>query len=64
MKDEIVVTFMNSKTRQKVPDIPDEAVVITDLLQDDIIVTVPQDEFLEWLLIGRNKVDISLSIWQ
>ncbi len=52
MKDEIVVSFMNSETRKQVPDIPDEAVVITELLQDDMIVTVPRDEFLEWLLNG------------
>jgi hypothetical protein len=46
---ENVVAFMNSETRKQVP-IPDEAVVITDLLQGDMIVVVPQDEFLEWLL--------------
>jgi hypothetical protein len=48
-KDEIVVAFMNSETRKRVP-IPDEAVVITELLQGDMIVLVPQDEFLDWLL--------------
>lgn len=46
---ESVVAFMNSETRQKVP-LPDEAVVITELLKGDMIVVVPQDEFLEWLL--------------
>lgn len=49
-KDEIVVAFMNSETRRRVPEIPDEAVVITELLQGDMIIAVPQDEFLEWLL--------------
>ncbi len=52
IKDENVVAFMNSETRKRVPDIPGEAVVITDLLQDDMIVTVSQDEFLAWLLKG------------
>ena len=48
-KDEIVVAFMNSETRKQVP-IPDEAVVITELLKGDMIIAVPQDEFLEWLM--------------
>ena len=47
---ESVVAFMNSETRKRVPDIPDEAVVITDLLQGDTVIAVPQDEFLEWLM--------------
>ena len=49
-KDEIVVAFMNSETRKRVSEIPAEAVVITELLKDDMIVAVPQDEFLEWLM--------------
>ena len=47
--DEIVVSFMNARTRKELPELPDEVVVITELVKDGEIVVVPKDEFLEWL---------------
>ena len=47
--DEIVVSFMNARTRKDLSELPDEVVVLTELVKDGEIVVAPKDEFLEWL---------------
>ena len=47
--EEMCVSFMNSKVREELKDIPAEGVVITDLLEDNEVIVVPMKEFLDWL---------------
>ena len=48
--DEPCVAFMNRATREELKDIPDNTVVLTELLEDGETVVVPKNEFMQWLL--------------
>ena len=41
--------IMNSRTREDVGDVPDEDVVITDLVEDGKVIVVDRDDFEDWL---------------
>lgn len=53
-EDEPVVMFCSRETYKVFPEgeIPEEAVVLTEVLKDNEIIVVPRAEFLEWLYEG------------
>ena len=46
--DEIVVTFVNPNTAREL-ELPDDVMIVTGLLDDDEVIVVPRQEFLDWL---------------
>lgn len=46
--DENVVVFCNSTTLKSVP-LPKEVAVVTELLDDDTVIVVSAEDFLNWL---------------
>ena len=56
-KDELVVMFCNKNTYAGFPEntFSEEAVVLTELLQDGQIIVVPAREFVDWLYEGGQQ---------
>lgn len=46
--DEIVVVFCNPETAEELR-FPDTTTVVTGLLDDDEVIVVPRQEFIDWL---------------
>ena len=57
-KDEEVVMFCNRETFEEFPKgrIPMEAVILTELLEDQHVIMIPKAEFLEWLDEGGQEL--------
>jgi len=54
--DENVVVFCNSNTLKSV-QLPKEVAVVTELLDDDTVIVVSAEEFVNWLFEKNAEVE-------
>ena len=54
--DENVVAFCNSNTMKSVK-LPKEVAVVTELLDDDTVIVVSAEEFVNWLFEKNAEVE-------